>query len=182
MSSSAQDHYSKSGMLIFIISMLFSFVFFIYIAFIHPGVQGIDKLEDPKKTEAGAAKQAKVEAVDPESVDKPWVPSKGLIAAGNEAYQMNCATCHGKTGEADGLAATPETRNLVTGNWKAGGTSIALYKTLQNGLPGTGMVSFKASISPAKRWAIVHWIRSITNNKVEDPSVEKIEAFAKKAD
>ena len=182
--SSAQDHYSKSGMVMFLLSMVISLGFFIYIAFIHPGVQGIDKLQDleAETGSGGQAKAEKVEATDPESVDNPWVSTAGLIAAGNDVYQVNCATCHGKTGLADGIAATPDTRNLVTGNWKAGGTSIALYKTLQNGLAGTGMVSFKASISPAKRWAIVHWIRSITDNKVDDDAADKIEEFAKNAD
>jgi len=182
--NSAQDHHSKSGMIIFILSMALSLGFFIYIAYIHPGVQGIDKLQDPKKLEeaTGGQAAAKVESVDPDSVDNPWISSAGLIAAGNEVYQVNCATCHGKTGLADGLASTPDTRNLVEGEWKAGGTSIALYQTLQNGLEGTGMVSFKASLSPAKRWALVHWIRSITDNKVDDPEDEKIQAFAKTAD
>ena len=196
--NSGQDHYSKSGMVIFLLSMVISIGFFIYIAFVHPGVSGIDKLQDPQKVEQDAGKQAgakieaeamagagaegEVESVDPESVKEPWVSTKGLIAAGGEAYAISCASCHGKTGEADGIAATPDTRNLVVGNWKAGGTSMALYKTLQNGLAGTGMVSFKSSISPAKRWAIVHWIRSITDNKVKDDDSEKIKAFAQKAD
>jgi len=181
--SSAQDHYSKSGMMIFILSMVISMGFFIYIAFVHPGVGDIDKLQDPPSAdEVEATKQAKVEAVDPEKVDEPWVSSKELIAAGEKVYAMNCAVCHGAKGLADGPGANAETRNLVEGNWKAGGTSIALYKTLQNGLEGTGMVSFKAGISPANRWAVVHFVRSITENKIKDETKEEIKTFAKTAD
>ena len=181
--NSTEDHYSKSGVAVFLLSMVISLGFFVYIAFVHPGVVGIDKLQDPQKAQQGViSDQAKVESVAPESVNEPWLATEGLVAAGNELYQINCASCHGKTGEADGIAATPSTRNLVVGDWKAGGTSIALYKTLQNGLVGTGMVSFKSSISPAKRWAIVHWIRSITDNKVKNDVPEKIKEFAQKAD
>jgi mono/diheme cytochrome c family protein len=83
---------------------------------------------------------------------------------------------------ADGVAATPDTRNLVTGNWKAGkGTAEHLFGVLQNGLEGTAMVSFKSSISKNKRWAIVHYIRSITKNKTDDDA-QALEAFAQKAD
>ncbi len=180
--SSEQDHYSKSGMVMFILSMSISFLFFIYIAFIHPGVENLDKFEQIKKVEKGSSPQAEVKSVDPESEKEPWITSKEMIAAGAKVYAQNCATCHGKTGLADGIAATPDTRNLVTGNWKAGGTSVALFKTLQNGLEGTGMVSFKASVSPANRWALVHWIRSITENKVEDVSQNELKSFASTAD
>ena len=44
------------------------------------------------------------------------------------------------------------------------------------------MVSFKASISPANRWALVHWIRSITKNKEKDVSPEELKKFASTAD
>ena len=174
------NHHNQTGLMIFLISMVGSLIFFIYIAFIHPGVNGIDKVIDPAEA-AKKAEQAKVKLIDPDTVDKPWVDSPELVAAGAKVYAVNCASCHGKTGLADGLAATPETRNLVEGDWKAGGSSQELYATLQNGLEGTGMVSFKAKISKNNRWALVHFVRSITKNKPED-DMAKLEAFAKTAD
>jgi mono/diheme cytochrome c family protein len=173
------DPYNKSGLLIFLISMVGSVIFFIYIAYVHPGVKSLDKIIEPAP--AGAPKIKKVKLIDPEAVDQPWVASVGMAAAGQKVYGMYCATCHGKTGLADGIAATPETRNLVTGNWKAGkGSAEHLFSVLQNGLEGTAMVSFKDSISVNKRWAIVHYVRSITKNKVDDePS--KLETFAQTA-
>lgn len=178
--ASVEDHYNKTGFLIFLISMVGSVVFFIYIAFIHPGVEGIDKIIEPsEKDEIQQAK--KVEPVDPNSVDKPWITSEGLVAAGAEVYATNCASCHGDKGLGDGIAATPGTRNLVKGNWKAGGTSKALFTTLQNGLAGTQMASFKTQIDKNNRWALVHFVRSITKNKVAD-DVAKLEEFARSAD
>lgn len=182
--SSEGDFYSKSGLGIFLFAFFGSLAFFAYIAFIHPGVVGLDKVADVEKekaVEATQAAQPKVKAVDPESVEKPWVYTPEMAEAGKKPYKMNCALCHGETGLADGPASNPQTRNLVKGPWKAGGTSVALYKTLQNGLEGTGMVSFKASVSPKARWAIVHYIRSITKDKPEDDAAE-LEAFAKTAD
>lgn len=175
--SSAQDHYSKSGMIMFLLSMIFSMGFFVYIAFVHPGVSDIDKLQDPPTAEELEAEEL-AKAFDPEKVDEPWISSDELIASGKKTYDQNCAVCHGPKG----LGVTADARNLVEGKWKAGGTSIALFKTLQNGLEGTGMVSFKAAISPAKRWTLVHFIRSITENKVEDDPADVIKNFAQKAD
>ncbi len=180
--SSEDNHYNKSGMFIFLLSMVGSLVFFVYIAFIHPGVVGIDKMIEPTDAATGA-KEAKVEAVDPESVERPWVSEPGLVAAGAEVYAANCASCHYAKGLGDGVAAIPGvTRNLVKGDWKAGnGSSEHLFKVLQDGLPGTMMVSFKASVSKNKRWALVHFMRSITDNKAEDDQTA-LEAFAKTAE
>jgi len=173
------DPYNKSGLLIFLISMVGSIVFFIYIAYVHPGVKSLDKIIEPAP--AGAPKAKKAKLIDPETVDQPWVASAGMVAAGKNVYGMYCGTCHGKTGQADGVAATPETRNLVKGDWKAGkGSAQHLFTVLQNGLEGTAMVSFKESISAKKRWAIVHYVRSITENKIDDNPAE-LEAFAQNA-
>ncbi len=180
--SSENDHYNKSGMFIFLLSMTGSVFFFIYVAFIHPGVTGIDKiiepLEGPKTLDL-----VKVKAIDPETVKNPWVFQPGLVAAGAQIYASTCASCHGKKGMGDGVAGIPGiTRNLVTGDWKVGkGSSQDLFKVLQSGLPGTTMASFKDSVSKNKRWALVHFIRSITKNKADDDAAV-LETFAKTAE
>lgn len=174
------NHHNQTGLIIFLISMVGSMLFFIYIAFLHPGVEGIDKPIDPA-TKAKKVEQAKVEVIDPDTVKDAWVNTPEMVVAGAEVYAQNCASCHGATGKGDGIAATPQTRNLVKGDWKAGGKSVELFATLQNGLEGTGMQSFKTQISKNKRWALVHFVRSITENKVDD-NVEKLEAFALTAD
>jgi len=174
------DPYNKSGLLIFLISMVGSIVFFIYIAYVHPGVKSLDKIIEPAP--AGAPKIKKAKLINPDDVDQPWVSSAAMIAAGEKAYgTYTCATCHGKTGLADGVAANAQTRNLVTGDWKAGnGSAQHLFTVLQKGLEGTGMVSFRESVSVNNRWAIVHYVRSITKNKADDDPT-KLEAFAQNA-
>jgi len=174
------NHHNQTGLIIFLISMVGSMLFFIYISFIHPGVNGIDKPIDPAE-KAKRVEQVKVEVVDPDTVEDAWISTTEMVAAGAKIYGQNCASCHGAGGKADGIAATPETRNLVEGKWKAGGKSVELFATLQNGLEGTGMQSFKTQISKNKRWALVHFVRSITKNKIAD-DIEKLEAFALTAD
>ncbi|MFN8945880.1 MAG: c-type cytochrome, partial [Pseudobdellovibrionaceae bacterium] len=97
-------------------------------------------------------------------------------------YKNNCAMCHGAEGNGDGASGAglnPKPRNLVEGNWKMGAGSIAHFKVLQNGIEGGSMASY-AHMQPAERWALVHFIDSITQNKGND-TPEQIAAFAKTA-
>ncbi|MCB0390867.1 MAG: c-type cytochrome [Bdellovibrionales bacterium] len=168
------DPYNRGGMWAFLLSFSFSVVFFIWIAFIHPGVNlneipeevqkamSADQSQQPQSESAPA-----VAAGKKEPTGDPWVSSPEMIAQGKEVYSKNCAVCHGNEGKGDGPGSGGMARNLVEGQWKAGGDSISLFKTIAGGLPGTTMVSFK-HIPKNDRWALVHFIRSITQNKVKD--------------
>ena len=105
-----------------------------------------------------------------------------MVKHGKKVYKANCVACH--AADYKGLAAmNPRPRNLIEGKWVKGGTSMALMETLAKGF-GTdangnpsAMVSF-AHLPVNDRWAVVHFMRSITNNKVED-DMSKLEAYAK---
>ena len=109
----------------------------------------------------------------------PWVANEQVIVAGKKLYKLNCASCHGANG--DLVGGIPNARNLVEGQWKAGEGLVAHFKVLQNGIAGSAMVSFKAQLKPNERWALVHFIDSITKNKSKDKA-EDIAAFAATAD
>lgn len=179
------DNYNRGGYIAFLFSMAFSLAFFVYISVIHPGVD----LKEVRETqpEAGAEQtlaggEAAPKAVDVSKVEKPWVESADMATHGAKVYSTNCAVCHGPKGAGDGAAGAslnPPPRNLIEGKWKVGGDSIALFKTLQNGIPGTSMASF-AHLPAIDRWALVQFIHSITQNKVKDDPA-KLEGFAKTA-
>jgi mono/diheme cytochrome c family protein len=170
----SNDTYNRGGLIAFIFSMVFSLVFFVYIALFNSGV---DLKEVPDEAfSAGAA------AFDITKVEKPWEPGEAMVTHGGKIYQNNCASCHGEKGAGDGVAGqaiVPPPRNLIEGKWKKGGTSIALYTTLLEGIPGTSMVAFK-HLSKNDRWALVQFIRSITQNAEADDTA-KLEEFAKGA-
>lgn len=166
-----QDHHNKGGLIAFIFSVSFCLVFFIYVSFIHPGIDLKEIYEDDMPS--GELLLAE------NGLDKPWVSSEAVIAHGSTVYQNNCAVCHGPGGKGDGpagQASNPPARNLVEGNWQKGGSSIALYETLKNGIPGTTMASF-SYLSPKDRWAMVVYIRSITDNVVPDDE-DELEQYA----
>lgn len=169
--SNQQDYHNSGGLIAFLGSLIFVFAFFFYIIFGHQGVDLGENVTEP-------AKPGEVQ-FDLGSVKDPWVASDGVAQAGQKIYKQNCALCHGQKGDLVGGIATA--RNLVEGQWKAGNGLVAHFKVLQNGIPGTQMASFKTQLKPNERWAVLHYIETLTNNKSQDKP-EDVAAFAATAD
>ena len=170
-SSNQKDFHNKGGLLALLGSIGFVFLFFFYIVYINSGVDLAENVSDP-------AVPGEIQ-FDLASVEKAWISSDDIVKAGAKLYKQNCALCHGANGDLVGGIANA--RNLVEGNWKAGNTLIDHYKVLQNGIAGSQMVSFKAQLNVKERWAVVHFVESITKNKSNDKP-EDVEAFALTAD
>jgi len=168
--SENHDHHNQAGLIAFLGSMVFVFTFFFYIIFVNKGVTLDEKVSMP--VPAGTAK------FDLANIKEPWLQNDEVAAVGQKIYKQNCAMCHGEKG--DLIGGLPNARNLVEGKWKTSGGHIGLYKVLQNGLPGTQMVSFKSTLKPIERWAVVNWIETITHNKSKDKT-EDVALFAESA-
>lgn len=171
---STQDPYNRSGYYMFLGSMVASLLFFFYLSFLHPGVRGVDQNIVTDYTPGSASAK-----FDLAAVEEPWLSSDDMIAAGKKVYDVNCAVCHAADGT--GVAAMGA-RNLVEGKWKRGGTSIHLFETITKGLerdPSVpGIMAPFGHLPANERWALVHFIRSITNNQVADDSAQ-LESFGK---
>ena len=175
--SDNNDKYNHGGMLAFIFSMAFVLCFFIYLVVIHPGV---DLKENIRAVEAATADAGP--AFDPSSVKEPWVSSESIVKYGAKVFAQNCAMCHGDHGMGDGpagAALNPKPRNLVEGPWKKGAGLIAHFDVVTNGLPGTSMSAYK-HLKLVDRWALVHFIESITKVKGSDDAA-KVAEFGKAA-
>lgn len=169
--SENQDYHNKGGLIAFLGSMIFVFVFFFYIVFINKGPNLDEKVQEPAPLDAPK--------FDLASVKEPWLPDTNVAMAGQKLFKQNCAMCHGEKG--DLVGGLPNARNLVEGKWKQGGGLISHYKVLQNGIPGTQMASLKASMKPNERWAVLNYVDTITQNKSQDKP-EDIKTFAASAD
>lgn len=117
-------------------------------------------------------KAVKLEGVDVMIVSKP---TDELIAQGKTLYESNCSSCHGSEGKGDGIAGAglnPPPRNLQSPDgWKNGRKIWQLYKTLEEGIPGTAMVAYE--YMPIKdRFAIIHYIRTFANDYPVDTEDE----------
>ncbi len=177
-SASDQNNYNTGGYIAFIGSMVFTIGFFIYVSFIHKGVD-LKEVSQPDSAPAESP-AAETPSQDPapaagesgpgasRSPSQPWVSSVAQVERGHGLYKTACASCHGVEGKGDGPAARGfQPRDLVAGQWRHGGDSLSLFDTITNGVDGTAMASF-AYMPAVDRWALVHYVRSITENVIAD--------------
>jgi len=87
-------------------------------------------------------------AVAASAQDKPTEATLDL-------YKMKCLACH----LADGNAPIPE-MNFANGVWKHGSKVADLVKVINEGVPGTAMVSFKEQLSAAEILALARYVRT----------------------
>jgi mono/diheme cytochrome c family protein len=96
--------------------------------------------ETPAATE-GAAPGGQQVAGAPAGVD---------LAAGEQIFATNCATCHGPKGAGDGPAASalnPRPTNMAAGPYKHVGDFDTWKGVIANGVPGTGMAPWSGTLS-----------------------------------
>jgi mono/diheme cytochrome c family protein len=116
-----------------------------------------------------------VPPIDPATV---MSPSAEMLARGQAVYAQNCTSCHGPSGLGDGPAGRglrPGPRNFTQpGEWVNGSRIENIYKTLEQGIKGSSMVSY-VSLTKRDRMALVHYVRSLGrfDHGAEDPKALK---------
>lgn len=117
----------------------------------------------------------------PENFDKnsnelPFPLTQEVLRRGRERFEINCAVCHGSTGDGGGMIvrrgfSPPPTfhderlRNAPLGHF---------YDVITNGFGAMG--TYAAQVEPRDRWAIAAYIRALQvsqNANVEDVPPEK---------
>ena len=85
------------------------------------------------------------------------------IAAGQQLYVRNCASCHGRTGDGGpGNDLIPAAPSLIDDQWDHGSTDKAIFDNIRNGVaPDFNMVPFKDKLKDDEIWSVVNYIRSI---------------------
>ena len=104
------------------------------------------------------------ETMPPVDIMKTGVPSKEQIDKGKLQFTAVCSGCHGPEGKGDGPAGAllnPKPRNFTDLNgWKNGPKFSMMYKTVQEGIPGSAMASFNY-LPPIDRVSIIQYIRTL---------------------
>ena len=134
---------------------------------------------------------AKIAAVEPpagsqkEKMEKLRHSTPDHISEGKKIYTQQCATCHGPNGGGDGPAAgalKPPPRNFIEEVFKQGGSPAQIFNTVTKGVDGTSMGSF-ASIPVKDRWALVHYVSSLSSKTSQDtPDTLTLIGLGKTAD
>ena len=145
-------------------------------------VQGESGWLDP--TDYPAQTREVIPPIDPKTV---MTPNPALMARGKALFAQTCATCHGPEGKGDGpggVGLNPKPRNFTASvGWKNGTRLEDIYKTLDQGIKGSSMVSYNY-LSKKDRMALVHVVQSLGtfDHGANDPkaiaSLEKLFASA----
>ncbi len=101
-------------------------------------------------------------------------PNSELLETGKNLFVTMCASCHGEDGKGNGpgaAALNPPPRNFANEEgWKNGSSLSGIYTSLQEGIPGTGMIPY-AILTPKDKFSLVHYIRKefVTNPPQDSP-------------
>jgi cytochrome c oxidase cbb3-type subunit 3 len=123
-----------------------------------------------KQIEEYQAKNAN--SIDENSVKLLLTDSK-VLAKGKEIFIGKCVACHGAMGEG-GVGP-----NLTDEYWIHGGTIKDIFKTVKNGVPEKGMISWKATLKPNEMQDVSNYVLSMTGTNPPNgkaPQGEKLAA------
>lgn len=173
-----RNTYNREGWIILLSSVLFSTLWVLYFMIIQVPVDlGEEESDIPLAVRAGV-----MEKIDISQVKDFWLTSDLMVQKGAQVYSTYCALCHGAQGKGDGIAGKglkPPPRDFTKGDWKYGGTRISLFQVISQGSEGTSMASF-SHIPKLERWALVHFVRSLSENPVQDDPAQ-VKEFAENA-
>jgi len=114
----------------------------------------------------------------PVKIGREIPSSKQSIARGRELYlEKECWKCHGENGHGDG----PSSYDLVdewempiqaydftqSSKFKGGAANQDIYLRFTTGINGTPMPSFANELSDEDRWSLVHYVKSLAQQKKE---------------
>jgi mono/diheme cytochrome c family protein len=145
---------------VFILITIVGFLYIINLNYIsrqniNPALPDSTKLQDLPILQA--------KTIPPIDITKIGEPTSDLIAKGKNIFTTVCSSCHGTGGKGDGSASAalnPKPRNFTSKDgWKNGTKLSQIYKTLQDGIPGSGMTSYEY-FTPEEKFGLAQYIRT----------------------
>jgi mono/diheme cytochrome c family protein len=112
--------------------------------------------------------------IPPIDISKIGEPTPDLLAKGKNIFTTVCISCHGEAGKGDGPAGSilnPKPRNFTSKDgWKNGPKLSQIFKTLQDGIPGSAMASYEY-LTPEEKFGLAHYIRTtfVSNPPKDSP-------------
>jgi mono/diheme cytochrome c family protein len=109
------------------------------------------------------------------SVTNPVRSTRGSIAAGKRAYDVNCAACHGNLAQGAvkagmTISIIEEQRgkqppDLTDEQWDHGSSDGQIYAVIKRGVPPTMMPGYDGRIPDDDIWNILNYLRTLRPRK-----------------
>ncbi len=89
------------------------------------------------------------------------------IAAGNKLFDQKCSVCHGDDGKGntDMAGSLPKKPADLTRKEMESISEGEIFWLVSNGLPQSGMPSFKTKLSDNEKWQVVAFVRNLSKPK-----------------
>lgn len=109
----------------------------------------------------------------------PLPATREVLLTGEKYYGIHCLPCHGPNGQGDGkvilaLAGMPMPPSLTSEKITKQWTDGRIYHTITNGQGN--MPQYRTKMDSDKRWAVIHYIRSL--DRAYNPPAEAEPATA----
>lgn len=106
----------------------------------------------------------------------PLPVNRDVLEVGQEYYNIFCTVCHGEAGVGDGPVIPKMTKPPLLYSEKVNGWPDGrIYHTITHGQGN--MPSYKASVDPRTRWAIIHYVRVL--QRAQNPSEDDLKEMEK---
>ena len=101
------------------------------------------------------------------AVKNPVAATPESVAAGEQLYRKNCASCHGIKAEGgSGNDLIPASPDLTDDVWDHGSSDAAIFSDIKNGVPPDfNMTPWKDQLKDDEIWNVVNYLRSIAKKK-----------------
>jgi cytochrome c oxidase cbb3-type subunit III len=84
----------------------------------------------------------------------PLAGNPAAIREGSSLFRANCSPCHGLNARGGGRGP-----DLTSGLWIHGGSDVAIFRTIGQGVPGTEMPPNQ--FEDSETWALIAYLRSV---------------------
>jgi cytochrome c oxidase cbb3-type subunit 3 len=130
-----------------------------YLYYYHLGGDGISAKEayEQEMHQAEVDKKLQLNTVDINDANVVALTDESDLSVGKGIFMNNCISCHGP--QAQGMAGLGP--NLTDDYWIHGGGIHNVFKTITEGVPAKGMISWKNTLPPAAIQKVASYVLSL---------------------